>query len=398
MAGYPSAVGSPNALPGAQSLDYRGARYVLGRTIDTYAIWDTVEGGAPVRTFAMTPQGWADAWAAYRELEPSSAAGSPAPSWEPSPTATWRPGQPLALGPMRAGQLLDGAFKLYRMRFGTLIAVVGLVLVPFQILNLTLTLVTLRPVRLPNLGGPPGFTIQEPAAWVTIGALAVQLLLVTPFLTASVVKVAAETYLGGRPTLATTYRTALPRVHSILWVTILAALAAILPVVPGGFLLAVSAVGAFPIPALGIILFLAGMVVALMVYIRLSFAPAVVMVEGRRGTEALGRSWRLVRGRTLKVLGVTLLGGLIVFALLLVLGVIFGVVVVVWFSNELTTTGPGAAYFAAEEAMNAVVAIMTTPFLTLLSVLLYFDARIRKEGFDLALLAEQIGSAPPPGA
>jgi hypothetical protein len=392
-------VGSQTPLLGAQSLDYRGARYVLGRTVDAYAIWDAMEGGAPVHTFALTEVGWGQAWASYQELE-RPAAATQARSWLPSPTMTWRRGQPLALGPMRAGQLLDGAFRLYRMRFGTLLAVVALVLLPFQILSLSLTLATLRPVRYPGFGGAPGFTTQEAALWVAIGAVLVQLLFITPFLTASVVKVAADTYLGGEATVGSTYRAALPRVHSILWVTFLTGLAAALPMLPGAVLLILGAIdpAAEPAGAIGVVLLLLGMVPAVIVFLRLSFASAIVMVEGLRGTAALGRSWRLVRGLTWKVLGVTLLGGLIVFALLLVLGAIFGVVVVVWFSDSFPTGGPGPAYFATEEAMNAVVAILTTPFLTLISVLLYFDARIRKEGFDLVLLAEQIGTSSPTGA
>lgn len=392
-------MGSQTPLLGAQSLDYRGARYVLGRTVDAYAIWDAMEGGAPVNTFALTEVGWGQAWASYQELERPAAAVQ-ARSWLPSPTMTWRRGQPLALGPMRAGQLLDGAFKLYRMRFGTLLAVVALVLLPFQILSLLLTLATLRPVRYPGFGGAPGFTTQEAALWVAIGAVLVQLLFITPFLTASVVKVAADTYLGGEATVGSTYRAALPRVHSILWVTFLTGLAAALPMLPGAVLMILGAIdpAAEPAGPIGVVLLLLGMVPAVIVFLRLSFASAIVMVEGLKGTAALGRSWRLVRGLTWKVLGVTLLGGLIVFALLLVLGAIFGVVVVVWFADSFLTGGPGAAYFATEEAMNAVVAILTTPFLTLISVLLYFDARIRKEGFDLVLLAEQIGTSSPTGA
>jgi hypothetical protein len=392
-------VGSQTPLLGAQSLDYRGARYVLGRTIDAYAIWDAMEGGPPVQTFALTEVGWGQAWASYQELERPAAAAQ-AQSLLPSPTMTWRRGRPLALGPMRVGQLLDGAFKLYRMRFGTLLAVVALVLLPFQILSLLLTLATLRPTRLPGIGGTPGFTIQEPALWVAIGAALVQVLFITPFLTASVVKVAADTYLGGEATVGSTYRAALPRVHSILWVTFLTGLAAALPLLPGGVLVFLGAVEPLAVPAgaIGVVLLLLGIVPAVIVFLRLSFAPAIVMVEGLKGTAALGRSWRLVRGLTWKVLGVTLLGSLIVFALLLVLGAIFGVVVVVWFSDSFLTGGPGPAYFATEEAMNAVVAILTTPFLTLISVLLYFDARIRKEGFDLVLLAEQIGTSSPAGA
>ncbi|HEX2025117.1 MAG TPA: hypothetical protein VHH92_01845, partial [Actinomycetota bacterium] len=109
-------------LLGALTIDYRGSRFVLGRTTENYAIWDTTSGGAPSLTFPISSEGWTEAWTTFRSWEPGevSQGGQPA-EWGPSPTASWVKGQPLALGPMRAGQILDGVFRLYRMYFGTFV-------------------------------------------------------------------------------------------------------------------------------------------------------------------------------------------------------------------------------------------------------------------------------------
>jgi Phospholipase_D-nuclease N-terminal len=65
-----SAAFRPPAYPGAVSIDYRGVRYALGRTNEAYVIWDSAAGGAPVRSYALTQEGWQQAWAAYyQELE-----------------------------------------------------------------------------------------------------------------------------------------------------------------------------------------------------------------------------------------------------------------------------------------------------------------------------------------
>jgi hypothetical protein len=56
-------------LDGAESIDYRGAGYGLGRTAGGYAIWDLRTGGAPVLTFPLTPESWPQAWRAYQQLE-----------------------------------------------------------------------------------------------------------------------------------------------------------------------------------------------------------------------------------------------------------------------------------------------------------------------------------------
>ena len=42
--------------------------------------------------------------------------------------------------------------------------------------------------------------------------------------------------------------------------------------------------------------------------------------------------------------------------------------------------------------------MITTPFLAAVIVVLYFDLRVRKEGFDLFLLAQRMGVDPPVGA
>ena len=40
----------------------------------------------------------------------------------------------------------------------------------------------------------------------------------------------------------------------------------------------------------------------------------------------------------------------------------------------------------------SLAAIITTPFTTLITVLLYFDLRIRKEAFDLEVMAQELSS------
>lgn len=69
------------SFPGATSIDYRGLRYALGRAGDGYAIWDSAAGGAMIRTFPLTEEGWREAWRTYyEELE-----GAPPP---PAPPAS----------------------------------------------------------------------------------------------------------------------------------------------------------------------------------------------------------------------------------------------------------------------------------------------------------------------
>jgi hypothetical protein len=209
------------------------------------------------------------------------------------------------------------------------------------------------------------------------------------------VKVAADTALGRLATVGSTYRAALPRVLSILWVTLLTSLSALVFLSPA-VLAAVSAAstGDDSATSLALVLTLLGLVPSVYVFVRFLLAPCAVMVEDLRGIRALRRSWRLSRGIIGKALGAFLLATLIVlvisFVLTLVLSLIFGLVLVFALGDELLTGGIWPAIYAMQQSINVIVGILTTPYLTLIVVLLYLDARMRREGFDLALMAQQI--------
>ena len=367
---------------GVVQVDYRGARFLLGRTSDAYAIWDTTTGGAPLERFALSAEGWAGAWTRYRELE-GPAADAQAVVWTPSPTATWQRGRRLALAPMRVGQILDGAFKLYRMHFRTLAPAVALVVLPFHGLILALTLATLHPVTVDT--GFQRVVYQEPALWVNLLSAGLQTLVITPFLTAAVVRIAADAFLGRDTGVGAAYRAALPRIHSILWVSLIIGLGIVLaagPFVFFGVLAGMEGVG-----GVGVLLFLIASVPAIFLLLRWLFASSVVMVEDVRGISAVGRSWRLMRGLTWKALGTLTLMGLLIFALYFVVGIIIGIAAYPILAGGDT---PGGGFYALSQALGAVTSILTTPFTTLVIVLLYFDARMRKEGFDLEVMADEL--------
>jgi hypothetical protein len=380
--------------PGALAIDYQGSRYALGRTGDSYAIWDLSTPADPIETYSLSQDGWTQAWNRYRELEgPGAEAQAVGPT--PSLIKTWEKGRPLALGPMRVGQILDGAFRLYRMHFRTLVPIVALVVFPFEALFLALTLLTLEPVA--AVPGFEEFTFgQQPALWVDILAGALRYLFITPFLTGAVVRMASDAYMGQTPSVRSSYRAALPRVHSILWVTFLTSLAAVAPALPGiAFILAGAASGTdSPLFLPGALLLIVAVVPSVFLFLRFWFAPSIVVVEGTRGVAALRRSYRLVRGLTGKVLGTTILAGLLVLALFFVVGILFGLIAFPILLNSIESgQGPGAAFYVLTYAINTLATILITPFMTLVIVLLYFDSRVRKEGLDLSMMAE--GIAPP---
>ncbi len=60
--------------------------------------------------------------------------------------------------------------------------------------------------------------------------------------------------------------------------------------------------------------------------------------------------------------------------------------------------GDNALVEAIGQAVATTAAsVLTTPFTAAVIAVLYFDLRVRKEGFDLELLARRVGVEPPAG-
>jgi hypothetical protein len=271
----------------------------------------------------------------------------------PPPLGGSRGDRPFSLQPMGVGEILDAAIKLYRSQWKRLMAIVAIALVPITFLQVFLTR---------EIGGPftePTLTTEEIQSTVLITLVlgAIQLLVVQPFLIAAVAKASADVYLGRPVLVGPTFRYAVSRIHSILWISILSGLALVL-----GFVLLI--------------------VPAIFVFVRFTFGSIVLVVEGRKGSKALGRSWRLAKGHFWKILGTLILAGILA-----------GIV-------ESILSIPGSAAFGAIGPAGwpfyaiglSLASILTAPFTTLIAVLLYFDLRIRTEAFDLEIMAQEMSS------
>lgn len=250
---------------------------------------------------------------------------------------------------MRLGELLDVAINLYRSNWKIFMGIVAFLVVPLQLLQNYLS----RDVFTTT------FETTEEVATSQLVSLVifplVQFLFVTPFLTAAIARATSEIYLGGTPAVGDVYGFALRRTHSILWVTFLSAL-----VIVFGFI-------ALIVP--GIIF-----------YVRFAFSNAVVIVEGPRGTKAMGRSWRLAKGFFWKIFGTILLANVLA-------GIVAGVI---QFPLEFAAQAIGSGGWLLRALGNSAAQVLTAPFSGIVIVLLYFDMRIRKEGFDLALMAQEM--------
>jgi membrane-anchored glycerophosphoryl diester phosphodiesterase (GDPDase) len=242
-----------------------------------------------------------------------------------------------------------------------------------------------------TFGAPFGPDVQTPSAIPgfvgrLFGVAAIFTLLyvviVLPFLTAATARATAEVYMGSAPTVGDVYRFALGKLGSVLWVTILTGLIAFGLIIAVGLVMAILG---FVLPSpidvvLMVLVGIAAFVAFVYVFLRLIFGTTTVVVEDRRGTDAIRRSWQLSAGFFWKILGMTILAG--------ILAAIVGFIVRIPFFVLARLFGD-AGWFV-DGLGQAASQVVVNPFSLIIIVLLYFDMRIRKEAFDLTLMAQEL--------
>ncbi|HKU62836.1 MAG TPA: glycerophosphoryl diester phosphodiesterase membrane domain-containing protein [Gemmatimonadales bacterium] len=251
-----------------------------------------------------------------------------------------------ALRPLSVGEILDVSFQLYRRHFAAL-ATVALVCSGF-------------PVLLSLFIEASGGMLQH--LWLT-GAYYVIFVVLSAIATAATVFIVSESYLG-RPLTA---GEALSRATPFLWRVIACSILLGMLVMVGFFL--------FVIP--GFIL-VCGLI--------LSF-PALVLEPGTTASAALSRSWALTRGARWRIFGM-----LVTLFLLLYIPI---VALTALAALALPSAPSGAAMTGGLVGviLAGVVQLFLYPLFYCVLTVVYYDLRVRKEGFDLEVLAQTLQTA-----
>jgi hypothetical protein len=318
----------------------------------------------------------------------------PAPPGAP-PGWGW-PQQPSLPGSGRfraqaVGELLDSAFTLYRRNVRLILSITAVVQLPlalFSYLAYQLTGVTSATTRLQQLSTNGTVTSQQlgdlTSTFITVFAVLIgigllQALVVQPIATAAMTRAVGDIYLGTTATVGGAYAAVGRRIGSVVAVSLLLFLAGV-SIFAVAFGLAIGAVYAFGSSgaALLIVLIPALVFVVIVVYTRWLFAAPIVILERVGARAALRRSWQLVRGSTPRVLGITLLVGLITGILSAIVSALLGVV---------TQFGDENVRLILSQLASLIVAVLIQPISFIVVVLLYYDLRIRREAFDIEMLA-----------
>lgn len=263
------------------------------------------------------------------------------------------------IGAMSLGDILDRGLKLLLARLPTFYAISLIVQLPTLLSNIALAFITMG-------GGQP---TQAQGIMMAVGGLAVLflILILYPIGSAATLFVISQEFVDQKATLGDAFRFAGHSFGRLLGASFLAGLIIVL-----GFVFCV-------VPG----------IVFLIWYI---FVSQVVVVEKLGGNSALARSKELTSGYVGRILAL----GIILFVVSILIGIAVGLLQLVLPSMHQVRGAGGLpvnvmnpANYLINQAVSFLINVLVSTYGTICLTLLYYDIRIRKEGFDLELAAQK---------
>lgn len=264
------------------------------------------------------------------------------------------------LYPLSIGEILDRAFRLYRRHFGLLIGITLVGYVPMTVLQI------ISQLRYGTIRGINNILTNFFVLFVS-GALIVA---------------CANLYLGKSITVGYVYRAILKRYGSVLGGFLVTGLLVILPalliILPVFFFFNLFSDSFLYSGLTTIITILVGMPLLIFLTTRWNLLIPSIMLEGCKAGEGLTRSWNLTQGFFWHVFNTTFLASLLV--------IILGTLPrwIIWYGlNMILPDSPFNPFMNI--ILSQIALIFAYPLSQSVTVILYYDLLVRKEGFDLAL-------------
>lgn len=306
----------------------------------------------------------------------------------------YKPGT-IPLRPLGVGDMFSGSIETIRRNPKATLGVAAVVLTGFMLIPFLGTLawgaVQGFGSRITDSSASSDLQPEDVGLIITTFGGTVLSWLATVVLTGMIVHVVEHAARGQKLSAGDAWRLTKPRVWRLLALSVLTLLVPLVVIWLPLALVVLVAYLAAPTAGLvvGVLGGLAGLVVMVYLYIRwFQLAAANVVLEQRNCFAAMRRSWELTRGQFWRVFGITLLTGLVAGVagqfLTVPFGIVGGVAAAVW---PDTLMGVLVALLAQNVAV-VVSGALTTPFSAAVSALLYLDQRIRKEGYDIQLIAQ----------
>lgn len=327
------------------------------------------------------------------------------------------------LRPLSIGDLFDTIFRLYRNNFLVFIGIAALIQIPMILIQMGLEFALGRqstadflqiinelPFFNPQTDSVTDLPITNPLLYygLTIVLALLQIIVVQQLLNGALANAIARRYLGQPISVLEAYNFGARRLSALLIVGVLVAILTIVVGVVligiyfGGLFLVVSiattqsgtraAVAAILALLLMLLLLIVAMIVFAMIALRFLFVTQAVVLEDHGPIGALRRSWQLIRGSFWRVLGIVVL-------LVILVQIVMGIPVIIM-TMVLSFTLGGAADPLQNYLLRQSITVLTSyaaqilvlPIYLSAYTLLYYDLRVRKEGYDLQLRAAHVAN------
>ena len=273
------------------------------------------------------------------------------------------------LRPMTVGEILDAGFGILRRHFGIVLSLAVI----------ALSVPTALSIYVEFSGG----VAARPGLWALGQLLSMAGYLVV---TGATIRVVSEEYLDRAPALGEALAFAGANLWRILVAGFASAIVIGLSFAPVAIAFGVAvplATGGRPVAMLLVVL--VGLaLLAIPAVVACGYAvvvQAVTLEPLGSALEGLGRSWTLTKGFRGRVFVLYL----VVFALLMLVSLPFGLVAGMGATNPLLLIGA---------AVLGLLTMLAYPIMSAVFTVLYYDLRVRKEAFDLELLSQQVGATP----
>ncbi|HEY2898825.1 MAG TPA: hypothetical protein VGJ12_16920 [Gemmatimonadaceae bacterium] len=268
---------------------------------------------------------------------------------------------PIEIRPRRATELVDASFQLLRRYYPQLVTVSAITMAPG---------VLMRILERDAMSDPQMMTANA-GAWLSVGIVSVLCVTVCDAVLTIAV---SDGYLNGEIDLARAFSTGMRKIMAVFLASFFRGLLlglAILVVGVGAVI-----VTAFKMPLLFVLVVPLAIWVIAYVLLRTFAIIPVVVLENIGANTSMTRTLQLSQNCAAHVF----------FSL----GLAFFLYFV--FSGIIQALGLTLLTPATAGIIGAVLIIPIYPLLTVVSTMLYYDLRIRKEGFDLEIMSRELGS------
>lgn len=287
------------------------------------------------------------------------------------------------LRPMSAGEILDRAFQLFRGNFAVMFLTGLVTLLPFGVASGSTAFVGENPVVLVLLVvGFIAAVILTVAGWAALGYEAHLIVI------------------GEQPRIGPSIRTGLRLTLRLVFLYILLYLLLIGLMIPvalvGG--LGVGGVSVLPEGApsvagaivVGLVTAAVAVVMAVIWMSTSTMAFATVVSEQKGAVHALRRASELSKGARVRITAVSMIAWLISILPMVGIVLLLGMGEAVIQPDVVATQSP-VQYYMYQMLVFGVSAL-TTPLVVSIMVLLYYDRRIRREGYDVEVVSATAGA------